>query len=443
MGQIFQTPRGTKDILPDEQKYWRFVRDTFTKKCETFGCGRLDTPIFEYADIFQKGLGDESDIVTKEMYEVRRAASITEQLDESGKEDKRFLVLRPELTAGVVRAYIQHGMRTWSQPVKLYYEGPMFRHERPQAGRYRIFNQFGVEIIGDDDPFTDATVIFLSYQIMQKLGLMKDLTIDINSVGCLTCRPKMRKKLVEYFEKFLPTLCVDCNRRYISNPLRILDCKDEKCQRVIAGAPQMVDSLCPDCRTHFKAVLENLDNLEIPYNLNPRLVRGLDYYTKTVFEFFDSRDTGRQNTLLGGGRYDGLLKMFGEPNTPAIGFAAGLERIIEKIKEMGIEVPEVKSADICIVQIGEKAQKKCLPLVAELEDKGYDAACILGKESLKAQLRLASKMRAKIALIIGQREVLDNSIIVRDMEEASQETVKMPKLYEALEKKLVFKRKIN
>lgn len=435
METLFQTPRGTKDILPDDQKYWRFLRETFTKKCEIFGCGRIDTPIFEYADIFQKGLGNESDIVSKEMYEVRRAGS-TDILAEPEKEEKRILVLRPELTAGVVRSYIQHGMKTWSQPVKLYYEGPMFRYERPQAGRYREFSQFGVEIIGDDDPFIDASLIFLSYQIMQKLGLMKDLTIDINSVGCTVCRPKMRKKLVEYFEKFLPTLCVDCNRRYISNPLRILDCKDEKCQRVISGAPQLMDSLCPTCRTHFKAVLENLDNLEIPYNLNPRLVRGLDYYTKTVFEFYDNRDTNRQNTLLGGGRYDGLLKMFGEPQTPAIGFAAGLERIIEKIKEMGIEVPEARSTDICIVQIGEKAQKKCLPLVAELEEKGYDAACVLGKESLKGQLRLAAKMRAKIALIIGQREVLDNSVIVRDMDEASQETVKMTKLYEILEKKL-------
>lgn len=434
--RIIQTPRGTKDILPDEQKYWRFVRDTFTKKCETFGCGRIDTPIFEYADIFQKGLGDESDIVTKEMYEVRRGASVAEQVSDSEKEEKRLLVLRPELTAGIVRAYIQHGMRTWTQPVKLYYEGPMFRYERPQAGRYRVFNQFGVEIIGDNDPFTDASLIFLSYQVMQKIGLMKDLTIDINSVGCTTCRPKMRKRLVEYFEKFLPTLCVDCNRRYVSNPLRILDCKEEKCQRVISGAPQLMDSLCSECKTHFKAVLENLDNLEIPYNLNPRLVRGLDYYTKTVFEFYDSRDTGRQNTLLGGGRYDGLLKMFGEPATPAIGFAAGIERIIEKIKEKGIEVPEIKSTDICIVQIGEKAQKKCLPLLAELEEKGFDAACVLGKESLKAQLRLAAKMRAKIALIIGQREVLDNSVIVRDMDEASQETVKMTKIYEVLEKKL-------
>ncbi len=429
MEQIYQTVRGTRDILPDDQKFWRYLREIVEKKCESFGCGRIDTPAFEYAEVFKKSLGDESDIISKEMYEVSRTSNTTEK---SETEEKRTLVLRPEMTAAVARAYIQHGMKAWPQPVKLYYEGQLFRYNRPQNGRFRQFNQFGIEIFGDSDPFTDASVIFLAYQIMNKLGLGKDIVIDINSVGCPSCRPKMKKKLVEYFEKFLPTLCPDCNRRYATNPLRILDCKEEKCQRIMAGAPQLMDLLCTDCKGHFKSVLENLDNLQIPYNLNSRLVRGLDYYTKTVFEFFDSRDTNHQTALLGGGRYDGLLKMFGQPATPAIGFAAGMERLIERIKEKGIEVPELKSVDICIVQIGEKAQKKCLPLATELEEKGYDAACILGKESLKGQLRLASRMRAKFALIIGQREVLDNSVIVRDMDDSSQETVKMSKLYDVL-----------
>jgi len=436
MEQIFQTPRGTKDILPDDQKYWKYLRDVFEKKCEAFGCGRIDTPIFEHADIFQKSLGEESDIISKEMYEVKRASSLSTQLEDGKAEDKRPLVLRPEITAGIVRAYIQHGMKSWSQPVKLYYDGPTFRYDRPQAGRYRMFNQFGIEVFGDQDPFTDASVIFLAYQMMQKLGIAKNLIIDINSVGCSSCRTKMKKKLVEYFEKFLTTLCTDCNRRYVSNPLRILDCKNENCQRVITGAPQLMDFLCTDCKTHFKLVLENLDSLEIPYNLNPRLVRGLDYYTKTVFEIYDVKDENRQASLLGGGRYDGLLKMFGQTPTPAIGFAAGMERLIEKIKEREIEVPDLKQTDICIVQIGEKAQKKCLPLLAELEEKGFDATCILGKESIKSQLRVAARRNAKISLIIGQREVLDNTVIVRDMQEASQETVKMNKLFDILAKKL-------
>ena len=434
MDLLIQTPRGTKDILPDAQKYWSFVRQIFEKKCESFGCGKIDTPIFEYAEIFQKSLGVNSDILSKEMYEVTRAKTTSDRTDE--KENERILVLRPEMTAAIVRAYIQHGMKTWPQPVKLYYNGQTFRYDRPQAGRYRAFNQIGVEVFGDADPFTDASLIFLAYQIMQKLGLAKDMIIDINSVGCNTCRGKMKKKLTEYFEKFLPTLCEDCNNRYRENPLRILDCKNEKCQRVVTGAPQMMDFLCTECKTHFKSVLENLDNLQIPYNLNPKLVRGLDYYTKTVFEFFDGADTNRQTALLGGGRYDNLIKTFGQPSTPAVGFAAGVERLIDKIKEKEVEIPQISNIDICIVQIGEKAQKKCLPLATQLEEKGYEVSCVLGKESLKEQLHLASKMKAKIALIIGQREVLDNSIIVRDMEDASQETIKMTKLFEDLEIKL-------
>lgn len=430
MDLLIQSPRGTKDILPDDQKYWRFILNTFRKKCDSFGCSEIETPIFEYAEIFTKGIGESSDIVNKEMYEVRRAGL------EAENDEKNVLVLRPEFTAGIVRSYIQHGMKTWSQPVKLYYNGPIFRYERPQAGRFRIAHQVGVEIIGDDSALTDASLIFLAYRIFDQLGLSKDLVVDINSVGCNTCRPKMRKKLTEYFEKFLPNLCEDCNRRYLINPLRILDCKEVTCQPYLANAPQVVDVLCSDCKSHFKSVLENLDNLQIPYNLNPRLVRGLDYYTRTVFEFYDSADSGRQAALMGGGRYDGLIKLFGEPNTPAIGFAAGIERMVEKIKQKGIDIPVMESTDVCIAQIGEKAQKKCLPLVAELEELGYEANCILGKESLKSQIRMASKMGAKICLIIGQREVLDNSVIVRDMEEASQETIKMEKLFDYLKTKL-------
>ena len=434
MAEILKTPRGTKDILPEEQKIWRYLSDTVQKKCEAFGCGKIETPIFEYAEIFAKSLGVSSDIVTKEMYEVRRAQSIQQSLDE--KDESRLMVLRPEMTAGVVRSYIEHGMRTWTQPVKLYYEGPCFRYDRPQAGRYRAFHQFGVEIIGDNDPLTDAFLIYLAFQIFKKIGLEKDLTLDINSMGDKSCRPKMKKRLAEYFEKFLPSLCEDCNRRFVENPLRILDCKEEKCQRIIAGAPQLVDMLCEPCKNHFKAVLENLDNMQIPYNLNPRLVRGLDYYTKTVFEFYDSRDSSRQASLLGGGRYDNLIKLFGGQDTPAIGFAAGSERVVEKIKEKGIQIPEIKSADVCLVQIGDKARKKCLSLLSSLEEGGFDVACILGKESLKGQLRMASRMKARTCLIVGQREALDNSAIVRNMEDGSQETVKLNKLIDVLKDKL-------
>ena len=433
MEKLFQTPRGTRDILPDDQIYWQFVKGAFQKKCETFGCGRIDTPIFEYADVFTKGLGESSDIVTKEMFEVRRVQNVETKLEE---EEKRLLIMRPEITASIMRSYVQHCMKIWPQPVKLYYEGPCFRYERPQAGRFRQFNQFGVEIIGDASPLMDASLIYLAWQIMEKIGMGDSITIDINSVGCPVCRPKIRKKLVEYFEKFLPDLCADCNRRYTENPLRILDCKNESCQKIVANAPQIIESICPECKAHFKEVLETLDSLQISYNLNSRLVRGLDYYTKTVFEIYETSDERRQATLLGGGRYDGLLKLFGEEQTPAVGFSAGLERLIEKVKEKNIEIPIPKMADVCIAQIGDKAQKKCLELVGELEKEGIEAACILGKESLKSQLRTASRMGVKYCLIIGQKEVLDKSLILRNMDDSSQETIKMTRLLEVLKQKL-------
>ena len=367
------------------------------------------------------------------MFEVRRVQNVETKLEE---EEKRLLIMRPEITASIMRAYVQHGMKIWPQPVKLYYEGPCFRYERPQAGRFRQFNQFGVEIIGDASPLMDASLIYLAWQIMEKIGMGDSITIDINSVGCPVCRPKIRKKLVEYFEKFLPDLCADCNRRYTENPLRILDCKNESCQKIVANAPQIIESICPECKAHFKEVLETLDSLQISYNLNSRLVRGLDYYTKTVFEIYETSDERRQATLLGGGRYDGLLKLFGEEQTPAVGFSAGLERLIEKVKEKNIEIPIPKMADVCIAQIGDKAQKKCLELVGELEKEGIEAACILGKESLKSQLRTASRMGVKYCLIIGQKEVLDKSLILRNMDDSSQETIKMTRLLEVLKQKL-------
>jgi len=434
MAENLRTPRGTKDILPEDQKYWQYISQVVFDKCESFGCDKITTPIFEYAEVFTKSLGNSSDIVTKEMFEVKRATNPA-QID-SQDDEKKVMVLRPEFTAGIVRSYIENGMKILPQPIKLYYEGPCFRYERPQAGRLRQFNQFGVEVFGDLDPLIDSSVIYLAYQIIKKLGLAKNITIDINSVGCPSCRPKMKKKLTEYFEKFLPTLCSDCNRRYLENPLRILDCKEEKCQKVVKGAPQIVDLLCNECKNHFKLVLENLDIMQIPYNLNPNLVRGLDYYTKTVFEFFDSADTARQSTLLAGGRYDSLVKMFGGPDTPAIGFSAGVERLVEKIKAAEIEVPIAGRAEISIVQIGDKARKKCLPLLAELEDAGFKVTCIIGKDSLKSQLRMASRMKSKVAIIIGQREVLDNSAIVRDMIDGVQETIKMDKLRNVLNAKL-------
>ncbi|MBM2821253.1 MAG: histidyl-tRNA synthetase, histidyl-tRNA synthetase [Candidatus Berkelbacteria bacterium] len=300
-------------------------------------------------------------------------------------------------------------MATWPQPVKLWYWGPAFRYERPQAGRYRIHNQLGLEIIGDADALTDTYAIYLAWKIL--------------------------KKLVDYFQNFLPALCPDCNRRFIENPLRILDCKEDKCQKIISGAPQVIDMLCDACKTHFKSVLESLESLQIPYNLNSRLVRGLDYYTRTVFEIYLNNDRNRQRTLIGGGRYDDLVKIYGGPATPAVGWAAGVERLIDVVKDYGIQVPDDKTTDICLVQIGEKARKQALATEVLLEEEGFRSTTIIGKDSLKGQLRSASKLGAQICLIIGQREVLDKSVIFKDMDNGSQETINQSRLIDALKKR--------
>jgi histidyl-tRNA synthetase len=431
MDPNIQTIKGTKDILPEDQKYWKFLENTFEKKCESFGYFKIDTPIIENSDLFLKNLN----INLADAFELCQDFNPEEQSTKTKKDDNKNAILRPDMTTSIARAYIQHGMKNLPQPVRLYYKGQIF-HKDLKNQKTNILNQFGVEIIGDADPFTDATVIFLSYQIMQKLGLAKDMIIDVNSIGCNTCRVKMKKKLIEYFEKFASTLCPNCVENYSTNPLSVLACREEKCQRVMTGAPQLMDLLCTDCKGHFKSVLENLDQLEVPYSLNSKLVKNPDLYTKTIFEFYDSTDTNKQLPLISGGHYDNLLKSLGQTSTPALGFCATSERIIEKMKEKQIEVPYLRLVDICLVQIGEKAQKKCLPLISILEEKGYDVSCILGKEALKDQLAMAAQMKAKIALIIGQREVLDNSIIVRDMEEASQETIKMPKLFDILANKL-------
>lgn len=433
MTKTLRTPRGTKDILPDEQNYWCYLYEKVQEQMNIFGAQRIETPVFEYAEVFTRAIGKGTDIIDKEMFEVRRASTIPQAEDES---ETKMLVLRPEYTAGIARAWLQNGLNTWPQPVKLWYWGPIFRYERPQAGRFRIHNQFGVEIIGDGESLTDTSAIMLALQILEKIGLKDNLRLDINSIGCATCRPKMRKKLVEFFQNFLEDLCPDCSRRFVENPLRILDCKETKCQKIINSAPQLIDLLCNECKSHFKEVLENLDNLQIGYNLNPRLVRGLDYYTRTVFEIYMENNETDNLALLAGGRYDALLETLGGQNSPAVGWAAGVERIISCLKDRGVAIPEEKMTDICLIHVGEKATNKALNLLSELTRAGFRVTNILGKESLKAQLRAASKMATRICLIIGQREVIDKSVIFKDMESGSQETIKQEKLVEMLKKKL-------
>lgn len=433
MKNFLQTPTGTHDIMPEEQKYWSYLFDVFEKRVLAFGLEKIDTPIFEYKNVFSRAIGETTDIVEKEMYQVQRYSDNAEEENDDSKEP---LALRPEGTASVVRAYIQHGMISWPQPVKLYYLGPMFRYDKPQKGRFRQFWQAGIEIFGDGEPLTDALTILLLWQIASDLGLKDKTIINVNSLGCRTCRTKFRKKLLDYYKPYENVLCLNCTRRYQNNPLRLLDCKEEKCQQIAQASPQIIDNLCKECKDHFMKVLEYLDELSIPYHLNPRLVRGLDYYTRTTFELVDIDDTSRQSSLGGGGRYDDLIEMFDGPATPAIGWSIGVERVVEKIKELKLEIPKKDVAEIFIIQLGDRARKKALNLVSELSQKGYNVSCILGKESLKSQLRAADKMGVKIALIIGQREVLDNTIIVRNMQEASQETIPLKNLEISLQKKL-------
>ncbi len=408
-----QIVKGMKDILPPEQCVWDHMSNSARKMCEDFGFGRIETPIVEPTELFKRGVGQATDIVEKEMF----------SFETQGGDQ---VSLRPEGTAGVVRSYIENGMSKWSQPVRLYYEGPMFRYDKPQQGRYRQFTQFGAEILGEESPAVDAQIIYLAWKIFQKIGL-KNVSVQINSIGCATCRAKYKKLLTDYYDMKLNKLCPDCKRRLEKNPMRLLDCKEEKCMQVAAGAPQIIDNLCNDCHDHFKSVLEFLDELEITYVLNASLVRGLDYYTKTVFEVWvEGEDAeSRQAALGGGGRYDGLVGMLGGEETPAVGFSFGMERVAEKVTKMNIDLDQSAMKDVFLVQLGDMARRKVLKAFDRLIDTEITVGESLGRGSIKSQLRMANKARAKLALIIGQKEAIDNTIIIRDMKSGMQETVMM------------------
>ncbi len=426
-----QTPRGTKDILPEDQKYFKFIQEVIEKQAGINGYEKIETPIFEYQSLFVKGVGEDSDIVEKEMYEVKR-------LGEEKPKEKEKLILRPEYTAGVARAYIEHGMKSWPQPVQLYYFGPVFRYSRPQRGRLREFWQFGFELLGADDPATDAWMISLAYTICKSLHLT-DCVILVNSIGCRSCRPTLKAALKDFFDKKKAILCEDCKRRLESNPFRVLDCKNKACQKIASQAPPLIDQLCIKCKNHFKQVLEFLDEAEIPYDLEPTLVRGLDYYTKTCFEVVLKSDLGRQNTLGGGGRYDELIRLYEGPNTPAVGMAFGIERIIDILKKQKVQIKKSEKPQIFIAQLGEEAKKKAVSLLDLLQSEGISARAALAKSALKSQLKMANKLDAAICIIIGQREVVDGTAIIRDMREGVQEVVEQEEVLDRIKRKLGMK----
>ena len=424
-----QAPRGTRDILPDDQPYWQYIYDCVTKQARVFSFQKIDFPIFEAVDLFVRSIGNGTDVIDKELFRIARAHNA------SDSESTQY-ALRPEGTASVVRAYLEHGMQSWSQPVKLWYEGPMFRYDRPQKGRYREFRQFGIECIGDASPTSDALVILFAWEVFSALGLKDDISIEVNSIGDKVCRPKIKRALTTHFQNNSRALCDDCKQRLKTNPLRIFDCKQEQCQEIKNGAPQVLDLLDDACKEHFQTVLEFLDELQIPYDLNPFLVRGLDYYTRTTFEIKEKGSDRQQNSLGGGGRYDGLIEQLGGQPTPAIGFALGLDRIIEFMKEKHVRLPAVTNPDACIVHVGDKARRVGLVVMKELAETGMSVISAPGKDSIKAQMRVADKAGCIFALIIGQKEALDKTVIIKNLDDGSQETVTRAKLIASLQKKL-------
>lgn len=415
--------KGMRDILPPEQFIWDYILNTSGKMCQEFGFGRIETPILEYTELYERGVGEITDIVEKEMF----------SFETPGK-DK--VSLRPEGTAGVARAFIENGMNKWIQPVKVYYEGPMFRYENPQKGRYRQHHQFGFEIFGDKCPAIDAQLIYLAWKIFQKMGI-KNIAIQLNSIGCGECRPSYKSLLADYYEMKINKLCVDCKRRLLRNPLRLLDCKEEKCMQAASSAPQIIDHLCEECHNHFKSLLEFLDELDLPYVLNPRLVRGLDYYTKTVFEIWltDEKET-RQSSLGGGGRYDDLVSALGGESVPAVGFSFGIERVIEHLLEIGIHIDQPTGKQVFLVQLGELARKKILKLFDLLIDENISVGESLGRGSIKSQLRTANRLNSKLALIVGQKEALDGTVIIKDMESGIQEIVRVEDIAREVKRRL-------
>jgi len=420
----YQSLTGMHDVLPGDQVYFKRIQKVVESVTNSYTFEKIETPILEFAEVFQKSVGNDTDIVDKEMYTFRTKGG-------------DLVSLRPEGTAPVMRSYLEHGMHNLPQPVKLWYVGPFFRYERPQAGRFRQFHQFGFEAIGDSSPSIDGQIIQMSYDVLKELGF-KNLTIEVNSIGDSECRPYFKKILTSYFKSRRSSLCGDCQRRLKENPLRILDCKEEKCQRVKAGAPQSIDHLCEKCHAHFKEVLEFLDELELPYTLNPYLVRGLDYYTKTVFEIVETTEDGKAlGSLSGGGRYDNLSKMLGGRDTPGCGSASGMERIVSLMKTREMKTgPKQEEPKIFLAQLGQLAKRKSMKLFEEFRDAKIAVAESFSKDSLKAQLRTANKMNIKWVLIFGQKEALEDFITLRDMDTGVQKEIKLNKVVEEMKDKI-------
>ncbi|EKE16098.1 MAG: hypothetical protein ACD_11C00030G0006 [uncultured bacterium] len=417
---LLQPPRGMRDILPGEQPYWGQLRRVTSRIAHEYGFQRIDTPVVEYSNLFNRSIGEGTDIIDKEMYTFTTKGG-----------DK--VALRPEFTAGISRAYIQHGMNVLPKPIKLFSTGPVYRYDRPQEGRYREHWQSNFDIFGEQDPILDAQIIQLAHRTVLSLGI-KNIQFQVNSIGCPKCRGEYQDLLVAYLESKKQKLCQNCKKRLEQNPLRVLDCKEDKCMQVAANAPQSIDHLCNECHVHFKSLLEYLDELELPYVINPRLVRGLSYYSKTVFEIWSGDEEGKKHSLGGGGRYDYLIDSLGGEHTPAIGFALGLDRLVMEMKRVKAKTYIEPKPRVFLAQLGDLAKKKSLKIFAELQKNSVLVAESFGRGSLKSQLRVADRLGVEVTLIIGQKEALDETVIVKDMVSGTQETVSYLKLVNAVKK---------
>ncbi len=412
-------PKGTKDILPEESYKWQYIEKTAREVAKTFGVKEIKTPTFEHTEVFERGVGDTTDIVNKEMYTF---------LDKGG----RSITLKPEGTAGVARAFIENGMANSALPVKLYYITSCFRYERPQAGRLREFHQFGVEVLGAETPYVDAEVILMAKTFFDKLNI-SNLTLYINSIGCKDCRKAYQDALKNYYKSNLENLCPLCKERLEKNPMRILDCKNDSCKEINKNAPKILDYLCQDCSSHFEKVKSLLTSAGVEYKINAEIVRGLDYYSKTVFEFV-SNNIGAQGTVCGGGRYDNLIGQLGGVNTAGIGFALGIERLLLLMDNIGVYTGENEKPLIYIASMGEKAYDKAFEIMNNLRLNGVIAQMDVKNRGIKAQFKYADKIGAKFVGVIGESELESGLIKIKEMESGEETLVNFSEIYSFITK---------
>jgi histidyl-tRNA synthetase len=412
-----KAPRGTKDVLPKDSYKWTYVENLFREVCSLFGYDEIRTPVFESTDLFKRGVGETTDIVQKEMYSFK---------DNGGRD----ITLKPEGTAGAVRAFIENKLYADAQPSKLFYITPCFRYERPQAGRMRQFHQFGIEAFGSETSSIDAEVMALAMEFFKRVGLEK-LELRINSVGCPKCRNEYNTKLRGYLKEKLDTLCNTCQTRYEKNPLRILDCKNEDCQSQIKDAPLMIDNICGDCKDHFEKVKVYLESMGINYVVDPKIVRGLDYYTKTAFEII-SQDIGAQSTVCGGGRYDGLVEQLEGPKTPGIGFGMGIERLLLTLENNNIEIPKEDGIDIFVVTIGEKAEVESFKIIKALRENNISCDKDHVGKSVKAQFKYSDKINAKYTIVLGDDEIEKDLATLKNMKISEQTEIKLSEIADVL-----------